>query len=58
MRKERENVRKRALFFKRSFESLFGKIESVEFKGTKILFKPDEETSRDLVASFHYILNE
>lgn len=45
-------------FFKRSFESLFGKIESVEFKGTKILFKPDEETSRDLVASFHYILNE
>lgn len=45
-------------FFKRGFESLFGKIESVEYKGTKISFKPDEETSRDLVASFHYILNE
>ena len=35
-----------------------GRIESVGFKGTKIRFKPDEETSRDLVASFHYILNE
>lgn len=45
-------------FFERSFESLFGRIESVEFKGTKISFKPDKETSRDLVASFHYILDE
>ena len=45
-------------FFERGFESLFGKLESIEFKGAKIHFKPDEETSRDLVASFHYILNE
>ncbi len=45
-------------FFERNFEGLFGSIESVEFLGTKIRFKPDEETSRDLVASFHYILNE
>lgn len=45
-------------FFKKSFEGFFGRIESVEFKGAKIHFKPDEETSRDLVASFHYILNE
>ena len=45
-------------FFERGFESLFGKIDSVEFVGAKIRFKPDEETSRDLVASFHYILNE
>ena len=45
-------------FFERNFEGLFGSIESVEFMGTKIRFKPDEETSRDLVASFHYILNE
>ena len=37
---------------------MFGKIESIEFRGIKISFKPDEETSRDLVASFHYILNE
>ena len=45
-------------FFERNFEGLFGGIESVEFMGTKIRFKPDEETSRDLVASFHYVLNE
>ena len=45
-------------FFQRAFEEIFGKLESVEFKGAKIRFKPDEETSRDLVDSFHYILNE
>ena len=45
-------------FFERNFEELFGKIESVEFINTKIRFKPNEETSRNLVASFHYILNE
>lgn len=45
-------------FFERGFEALFGRIEILEFRGTKIRFKPDEETSRDLVASFHYILNE
>ena len=45
-------------FFKRKFESLLGKIESIEFKGTKIIFKPDKETSKDLVNGFHYILNE
>ena len=45
-------------FFKSTFESLFGGIESLEFKGAKIRFNPDEETSRDLVASFHYILDE
>ena len=50
------NVRKN--FFERNFENLFGRIESVEFMGTKIRFKPDEETSKDLVSSFHYILNE
>ena len=37
---------------------MFGSIECVEFRGTKIRFKPNEETSRDLVASFQYILNE
>ncbi len=45
-------------FFERSFEALFGRIEIVEFGGTKIRFKPDEEISRDLLASFQYILNE
>ena len=45
-------------FFEKNFNDLFGNIESVEFMGTKIRFKPDEESSRDLVASFHYILNE
>ena len=45
-------------FFERSFESLFGSIESIEFKGNKIRFRPGSETSRDLVGSFHYILNE
>lgn len=45
-------------FFERSFKSLFGQTESVEFMDTKIRFKPDEETSKDLVASFQYILNE
>lgn len=45
-------------FFKKGFESLFGSIESVEFKSTKIRFKPDSETSKDLVASFHYVLND
>ena len=45
-------------FFERNFEALFGRIESVELQGNKIRFKPDEETSKDFVASFHYILNE
>lgn len=45
-------------FFERKFESLFGKIESIEFRGTRIRFKPDNETSKDLVASFHYVLND
>ena len=45
-------------FFEKRFEELFGSIESVEFCGDKIHFKPDIKTSRGLVASFHYILNE
>ena len=45
-------------FFERSFESLFGGIESVEFTNSKIRFKPKEETSRKLVVGFHYILND
>ena len=45
-------------FFERNFEGLFGTIENVEFTDAHIHFRPDEETSGNLVDTFHYILNE
>lgn len=43
---------------KDKIKNLFGEIESIEFKGTKVIFKPDEEIVEDLIKNFAYKLRD